>query len=98
MSQHLYLIKDDKGNSITFGAESENKARRMYQSVFRQANSKIVEVKDQGEVPRHTMVKVNGPDFHPVLPVEAKARPGANDPCPCGSGKKWKRCCMRKRA
>jgi uncharacterized protein YecA (UPF0149 family) len=19
-----------------------------------------------------------------------------NDPCPCGSGKKWKRCCMRK--
>lgn len=22
---------------------------------------------------------------------------GRNDPCPCGSGKKYKRCCMRKK-
>jgi preprotein translocase subunit SecA len=22
---------------------------------------------------------------------------GRNDPCPCGSGKKYKSCCMRKR-
>ena len=21
--------------------------------------------------------------------------PGRNDPCPCGSGRKWKRCCGR---
>ncbi|MGL4448019.1 MAG: SEC-C metal-binding domain-containing protein, partial [Shewanella sp.] len=21
-------------------------------------------------------------------------KPGRNDPCPCGSGKKFKRCCM----
>ncbi len=21
-----------------------------------------------------------------------------NDPCPCGSGKKYKRCCMKKKA
>ncbi len=25
-------------------------------------------------------------------------RPGRNDPCPCGSGKKFKQCCMRKAA
>jgi hypothetical protein len=24
--------------------------------------------------------------------VRAEARPGRNDPCPCGSGKKWKKC------
>lgn len=23
-------------------------------------------------------------------------KPGRNDPCPCGSGQKYKRCCMRK--
>ena len=23
---------------------------------------------------------------------------GRNDPCPCGSGKKYKQCCMRTRA
>lgn len=25
-------------------------------------------------------------------------KPGRNEPCPCGSGKKYKQCCMRKRA
>src|SRR5262245_65706759 len=24
------------------------------------------------------------------------AKPGRNDPCPCGSGKKYKRCCLVK--
>ena len=24
------------------------------------------------------------------------AKPGRNDPCPCGSGKKYKRCCLLK--
>ena len=26
-------------------------------------------------------------------PVHAKKKPGRNDPCPCGSGKKYKNCC-----
>lgn len=26
-------------------------------------------------------------------PVRAAAKPGRNDPCPCGSGKKYKHCC-----
>ncbi len=28
-------------------------------------------------------------------PVSAKKSPGRNDPCPCGSGKKYKHCCGR---
>lgn len=27
-------------------------------------------------------------------PVRIEARPGRNEPCPCGSGKKFKRCCL----
>lgn len=30
--------------------------------------------------------------FPPVFPTK-KAKPGRNDPCPCGSGKKYKHCC-----
>jgi len=26
-------------------------------------------------------------------PREASPKPGRNDPCPCGSGKKYKKCC-----
>jgi uncharacterized protein YchJ len=30
----------------------------------------------------------------PVMPVRySQPRPGRNDPCPCGSGKKFKKCC-----
>ena len=28
-------------------------------------------------------------------PKKAKKEPGRNDPCPCGSGKKYKNCCGR---
>lgn len=31
-------------------------------------------------------------------PVRAEKKAGRNDPCPCGSGKKYKACCLRKEA
>ncbi len=31
-----------------------------------------------------------------VEPITADAQPGRNDPCPCGSGKKFKKCCYGK--
>jgi preprotein translocase subunit SecA len=33
----------------------------------------------------------------PVEPIKnSDDGPGRNDPCPCGSGKKYKQCCMKK--
>lgn len=32
-------------------------------------------------------------DGQRTLGALVRDRPGRNDPCPCGSGKKWKRCC-----
>jgi len=32
----------------------------------------------------------------PVDPITADEGPGRNDPCPCGSGKKYKKCCANK--
>jgi uncharacterized protein YecA (UPF0149 family) len=28
-----------------------------------------------------------------VKPLQSDRPPGRNDPCPCGSGKKYKKCC-----
>lgn len=36
-------------------------------------------------------------DTEKVQPIEAEAQPGRNDPCPCGSGKKYKKCCALKK-
>ena len=32
-------------------------------------------------------------DLTPPVPFRAPPKPGRNDPCPCGSGKKYKKCC-----
>ncbi len=31
-----------------------------------------------------------------VEPIQADQTPSRNDPCPCGSGKKYKKCCGAK--
>ncbi|NIW38338.1 MAG: hypothetical protein GWN32_18265, partial [Gemmatimonadetes bacterium] len=31
----------------------------------------------------------------PPAPMARESRPGRNDPCPCGSGRKHKLCCGR---
>ncbi|HPD14798.1 MAG TPA: SEC-C metal-binding domain-containing protein [Planctomycetota bacterium] len=36
--------------------------------------------------------------FAPALPVRSPHGVGRNDPCPCGSGKKFKKCCAKKGA
>ena len=33
---------------------------------------------------------------HPQSPIVGGKKAGRNDPCPCGSGKKYKKCCMGK--
>lgn len=33
-------------------------------------------------------------ELTPTAPPSTKARVGRNEPCPCGSGKKYKRCCI----
>ncbi|NLK52309.1 MAG: preprotein translocase subunit SecA [Syntrophomonadaceae bacterium] len=38
-------------------------------------------------------VKENRSEDQPRQPVRAENKVGRNDPCPCGSGKKYKRCC-----
>jgi uncharacterized protein YecA (UPF0149 family) len=32
----------------------------------------------------------------PVTVIRSAPRIGRNDPCPCGSGKKYKKCCIHK--
>ncbi|PWG62536.1 hypothetical protein DEM34_12175 [Spiribacter halobius] len=40
-----------------------------------------------GEVTRHTL--------GPLVEQARSAKVGRNEPCPCGSGQKYKRCCLR---
>ncbi len=46
----------------------------------------------QGRAPANVMTWVRRQD----LAVQGRRRPGRNDPCLCGSGKKYKKCCGRR--
>ena len=57
-----------------------------------------VKPKPQVEMKREQVMKplaTGGDGTLAKQPVRAKKEPGRNDPCPCGSGKKYKHCCGR---
>ncbi len=54
----------------------------------------------KGHTPTEIVTGKLDPEGGEIISFEAarrkKAKVGRNDPCPCGSGKKYKHCCMRK--
>ena len=46
---------------------------------------------EEKELPRGTLAYIGDTPF-----VRETKKPGRNDPCPCGSGKKFKKCCIGK--
>ena len=58
-----------------------------------------VRVRKEGEVERKAVAKNisanSGEAPQKKKPVKKVAKPGRNDPCPCGSGLKYKKCCGR---
>ncbi len=55
----------------------------------------LLTVRIQNNTPpkREQVVKPDAPNAGSAPVVSSKKRPGDNDPCPCGSGKKYKKCC-----
>lgn len=47
---------------------------------------------------KHPVVRRGMPQRRPAFryPIRIEQMPGRNEPCPCGSGKKYKRCCLFK--
>ena len=60
----------------------------------------LVRLAPAQEVKREKVAKETGTMGSSPAPVQQPVRKekkvGPNDPCPCGSGKKYKKCCMRK--
>ena len=77
--------------SSMIAAIREETVRRMF----------LVRLKPRQEVKRERVAKETGTGAttdSPVKkqPVRKAKKAGPNDPCPCGSGKKYKKCCMQK--
>ena len=61
----------------------------------------LVQIRTNQEVKREKVAKETGAvgssdSVVKKQPVRKTDKVGPNDPCPCGSGKKYKKCCMQK--
>ncbi len=67
----------------------EDTVRRVYQT-------KIQVTPERVQAAKPTEARIAGDGPRQPRKVSASAKIGRNDPCPCGSGKKYKNCCMNK--
>jgi hypothetical protein len=76
--------------------ERRQRMRDIGQAVHREGIVPLEHTPKQELVPEPMPMSTTGPavDAQPAQRKAAKA--GRNDPCPCGSGRKYKRCCLGK--
>lgn len=88
MKDFLEKLKSEK--NLSYLKESLQKS---YQKIEPDCSGGFYYQKYPNEKPKETMVH-DGAEFEPYVRNTKKI--GRNDPCPCGSGKKYKQCCMNK--
>lgn len=88
----IFRIKDDMAQSIVkmkINTENASPAPKKPVADFRASHSDLAQF--GGRVPQSSAQPGNSS----VTVVRSGAKVGRNDPCPCGSGKKYKNCCGR---
>lgn len=85
-----------KRRDITF--KNEKQVQNLIGLIMELANNTRL-WENNGHTPQEIFDKLEKPNLRPLpnKPLEVKKKKvGRNDPCPCGSGKKYKKCCLGK--
>ena len=73
--------------------EQWKKEEEEHQEAMRRRMEELERAAAAAKTKPKTPVFENVVDPKPVQPIVSKKQVGRNDPCPCGSGKKYKKCC-----
>jgi preprotein translocase subunit SecA len=74
--------------------EYKSEGHKMFQKLLQMFESSIVQTIFRLSIEQEQ--KQPSPSTTEVSPQSKKSKVGRNDPCPCGSGKKYKKCCYPK--
>ncbi|HKK83017.1 MAG TPA: SEC-C metal-binding domain-containing protein [Atribacterota bacterium] len=96
----------DMFNTAEINFKDENQVNEVMQLVMELANN-VRLWENNGHTPQEIFEKFEKPNLKPLpdkpfvytggeQTVVKKKKIGRNDPCPCGSGKKYKKCCLGK--
>lgn len=85
----MFSYQDD-GNSCICPIDAAGKLR--YWAMFEQPETE----QDLDKLREKVYSEMRKEDIREMRTERAQAKIGRNDPCPCGSGKKYKQCCLNK--
>ena len=90
----------NKDPLVTYKMTGYGMFEEMTFSLKKQTVTMLLHVKVEQKIEREEVAKVTGTNKDDTATRAPKRRESdkvyPNDPCPCGSGKKYKQCCMRK--
>ncbi len=89
----MEMFASDKGWGILESAEDQEKAHEEWASKIVPAVRAINDFWTEHRRKAMEKSRVSRGPAPRVVPVRTKPKIARNDPCPCGSGKKFKRCC-----
>jgi len=70
--------------------EYKSEGHRLFRDLLKKIEETIVKT-----ILQVSLKEAPAPSSQPINLTKAKKKIGRNDPCPCGSGKKYKKCCGR---
>jgi hypothetical protein len=97
----------DDFNKMKISFKDLNQANEVTQLIMELSNNTRI-WENNGHTPQEIFEKFEKPNLRPlpdkpfefggsnVIDIKTKQKIGRNDPCPCGSGKKYKKCCLGK--
>lgn len=91
----------DEFNRRKINFKSDKQVSELMQLVMELANNTRI-WENNGHTPNEIFELMEKPHLRPLpkepfkIKAERQEKIGRNDPCPCGSGKKYKKCCMGK--
>src|SRR5207248_3244953 len=88
------MLSDENQKNVAFDALNRALASKdHWQIIFSQPAEKKMEFAQLFNQLRRELGRDEQPALHPGFLNQAP-KTGRNDPCPCGSGKKFKKCCL----
>ena len=92
----LNSIREDMVKFVLSVSLSTNSERKKLVSMFSEGKDNVdsaLNEEKQKSVAEQQRGNLHPRDGSKPMPIRVEKKPGRNDPCPCGSGKKYKNCC-----
>ncbi len=93
MFEQMLMNIADEMTDLLFGVEVEERTDREVSGIWQISEARHDEFEMDEDVQRQQQAADGAGDEKPREPIRVDQKVGRNDPCPCGSGKKFKHCC-----